>query len=500
VFDPSTSLRSPVFRVAEDVYYPVLRAACRMYYFQREAVPLTAEHAEGPWTDGAILTQDKEARAVWAKEDVSLRRDLSGGWMDAGDTDKYPTFMAEVIHPLLYAYQANPQAFGDDYNIPESGNGLPDILDEVKFELEWLEKMQAPDGGVYIKLGNIDYSGKWPLETDLRPRYYGKESSAAALWTAGNFAHAARVYRQFPQWKSFADDLQVRALRAWDWYQANPREYRPDNGEIKSGLANRNAGDHDRMEGFVAVHLFALTGDPKFQQVIEQRARQSRQLTEGVWSTYEASSAEALLDYTRLPNADPTLRTTILSRLQQSAASPDLAPPPERDLYRAWMNSGSYHWGSCTQRGAYGYVAAQAAEYTTVTPAEKVRLYARAADMLHSFHGVNPLSAVMLTNMNGLGAELSLMHMYHARWGADSKFSANPPPGYVVGGPNQRYGGKSDATHSVEWIKQQPRGKSCADFNLNYPQNSWEITEPAIYYQAAYIRLLAEFAHPPAKK
>jgi hypothetical protein len=174
VFDPSTQMRSPVFRIAEDVYYPVLRAACRMYYLQRENMPLEKKYIEGLWSDEAILTQDKEARAVWAKEDASTARDLAGGWMDAGDTNKYPTFLGEVIHPLLYAYENNPKAFGDDYNIPESGNGLPDVLDEVKYELEWLRKMQDSDGGVFIKLGNVDYSSA----KERKPRYYGPKNSA----------------------------------------------------------------------------------------------------------------------------------------------------------------------------------------------------------------------------------------------------------------------------------------------------------------------------------
>lgn len=500
VFDPSTQQRSPVFRIAHDVYYPVLRAAVRVFYLQRQTVPLEAKHVEGPWADAPALLQDAKARAVWAKDDASLERDLAGGWMDAGDTNKYPTFMAEVVHPLLYAWRSNPQAFGDDYNIPESGNGLPDLLDELKFELEWLKKMQDADGGVFIKMGNIDYSGKWPLSTDTRTRYYGRKSSASTLWTAANFAHAARVYEKFPQWKPFADDLRDRALKAWAWYNANLREYTPDNGEIKSGSANRGAEDHDRMEGFAAIHLFLLTGDEKFHKVILQRAPQSRQLSEGLWSPYEAGASEVLIEYAHQDNADPALKKRIAEQLATSARNRDFAPPPDADLYRAWMNNGAYHWGSCQPRASYGFTALLASRYAGLPAAEQSRLRERAAGMLHSFHGVNPLSAVMLTNMKHLGAELSLMRLYHERWGVSSKFSDNPPPGYVVGGPNQQFDGKSKNNDgSVEWISKQPRAKAYADFNLAWPEASWAISEPAIYYQALYIRLLSGFTHPAAK-
>jgi hypothetical protein len=493
VFDPSTRCRSPVFRIARDVYYRIMREAVRTYYYQRLALPLQPPCADAQWAQDAALLQDRQARFVNAKDDPSTARDLAGGWMDAGDTNKYVTFLGDVIHPLLYAYRGNPAAFGDDYNIPESGNGRPDLLDEVAYELAWLVKMQDDDGGVFIKLGNVDYNGTWPISQDPRPRYYGPKSSSASLWMAGVLAHAARVYGEFEAWQPWAAELETRAQRAWTWYRANPRDERPDTGEIKSGSANRSQVDQDRMEAFVAVHLWALTGDDALHDTIRRRAPQTRQLAEGVWSPYEAGAGEALLEYTRLPQADPQLRTRILEHLARSAASPDWAPEASADLYRSWVSPNSYHWGSCSVRASYGFLALQAAE---AAPDQLPRLRQRALDMLHSFHGVNPLSMTLLTNMYAEGAELSPMYLWHDRWGMSAQPRNNPPPGYVVGGPNQSFGGKSDAEQNVDWIRRQPRAKAYADFNLGWPQNSWEITENAIYYQALYIRLLANFTYP----
>src|SRR5579862_308310 len=192
VFDPSTRERSPVFKIGQDVFKPVLIAATRMFFYQRLGMPITTKYAQGPWTDDAGLPQDAHARSVLAKDDPSQERNLVGGWMDAGDTDKYPPFNADVIHPLLYAYTANPKVFTDDFGIPESGNGLPDILDEVKYELDWMVRMQFPDGSVPVKMGNIDYNATWPLSKDLRPRYYGPKDSGATIYTCAIFAHAAR--------------------------------------------------------------------------------------------------------------------------------------------------------------------------------------------------------------------------------------------------------------------------------------------------------------------
>jgi len=499
VFDPSTGLRSPAFRIAGDVYHPVLRAAMRTFYYQREAMPLEPPYAEEPWIFEAELLQDREARAVWAKDDPSTGQDLSGGWMDAGDTNKYPTFNSGVIHPLLYAWRENPEAFGDDFGIPESGNGLPDLLDELKYQLNWLVKMQDQDGGVFIKMGFVTYAGgQWPLHEDQRPRYYGPTCSASSLWTAGTLAHAARVYRKFESWRTFAEDLRQRALRAWQWYRKHPRSYDCDSGEIKSGSANRSAEGHDQMEALAAIHLWALTGDDAFHDVIRERAGRTRQLAEGLWSVYGAGAAEALLEYAGMPKADPGLRARIRGQLARSAASDQWAPPPEEDLYRAWMNPGAYHWGSSTPRAYYGAVALQAARHGDRGEADQARLRQRALDMLHSFHGVNPLSLVFLTNMARHGAELSASRIWHARFNFNTPHADNPPPGYLVGGPNQNYTGKSKEGKegAVEWIKDQPRAKAYADFNEPWPMNSWEITENAIYYQAAYIRLLSSFARP----
>jgi hypothetical protein len=495
VYDPSTQLRSPEFSIGSNVFEPILKAAARMYYYQREGAPLTMPYVQGPWVDGPTFPQDAHARSVVAKDDASTEHDMSGGWMDAGDTDKYPPFNCDVLHALLYAYSANPQAFGDDFNIPESGNGRPDILDEVKYQLDWLLKMQFADGGVASKVGNIDYSGKYPLPNDTRPRYYVPKDSGATITACGIFAHAARVYDKFPVWRPFAATLRQAALSAWTYYKSHPRTYNLDTGEVKSGISNTSAGDQDRREVWAAIHMFALTGDDKYQASIRQKAGSTRQLSEYTWSPYEVGASESLVDYLQIPNADPAIVQRIRAQLVKSAASDQFNAPPDADLYRSWMQPTNYHWGSNQVRACWGVVALLAAKYGGVDPATKARLIERAAGMLHSFHGVNPLGVVYLSNMGHYGAEHSLQRIYHARYGDGTAFSTNPPPGYVVGGPNQSFDAKAADGHpSIAWIREQPRGKAYADFNLGWPESSWELAEPAIYYQAMYVRLVAEFA------
>lgn len=126
-----------------------------------------------------------------------------------------------------------------------------------------------------------------------------------------------------------------------------------------------------------------------------------------------------------------------------------------------------------------------------------VSLARKAAEQVHYFHGVNPQGMVYLSNMYAFGGDRCANEIYHT-WFNDGTIYDNaltspngPAPGYVVGGPNADY---TIGSQSPPFG--QPRQKSYLDFNTGWPTNSWEITEPAIYYQAAYIRLLAHSTLP----
>ncbi|MEQ1359238.1 glycoside hydrolase family 9 protein, partial [Salmonella enterica] len=85
-------------------------------------------------------------------------------------------------------YQENPPAFGDDFDIPESGNGVPDILDEVRWETDWLEKMQFPDGSAALKVGETVYAAAAPPSSDRNTRYYIPSCTSSTIAVAGMFA------------------------------------------------------------------------------------------------------------------------------------------------------------------------------------------------------------------------------------------------------------------------------------------------------------------------
>lgn len=143
LYDAATGKRSHPFLIHQNVYYPILKAAVRMFYYNRSNFAKQPPYADLRWTDRASFigpNQDTEAHFVDDKQNKALVRDVSGGWWDAGDSNKYVTFTSPVINQLLDAYLRNPDAFTDDFDLPESGNGIPDIIDEVKYGIDWIKK------------------------------------------------------------------------------------------------------------------------------------------------------------------------------------------------------------------------------------------------------------------------------------------------------------------------------------------------------------------------
>ena len=161
VFDPQNQEKSAVFVISENPYVEVLKAAGRMFYYNRCNFPKDAAYAGAKWSDGNNFLnplQDANCRYIFDPSNSSLEKDLRGGWFDASDYNKYVTFTYTVIHNLCGAYDDNPDVFTDSWDIPESGNGIPDIIDEMKWELDWLLRMTNSDGSVHVKMGSQNYS------------------------------------------------------------------------------------------------------------------------------------------------------------------------------------------------------------------------------------------------------------------------------------------------------------------------------------------------------
>jgi hypothetical protein len=517
VYDPKNDVRSHPFEVGDDVYRRVLKTAMRMFYFNRANFEKKAPHAcvgKRCWLQGVDYMgpgQDKEARSVTDRDNAKTARDMSGGWWDAGDTSKYVTFSNDAFHQLLTAYEERPKAFTDDYGIPESGNGIPDIIDEIVIELDWLVKMQPADlgGGVILKMGNADYGDPVPDRSEFRRFYYPKPCSSSAIVFSSEMAHAALVLRRFPKFAQRIGDLTRRAVDAWKHYHANPKSDACDDGTIKAGDADKSLAEQAQYAVTAAVYLLALTGEAQYDEYVTKHHPLTRPFVDDRWSVYDQSQGDALLFYTTLPKATKATKDAIVARKTANVAKLDYYGfRPELDFYRAYMRPDSYHWGSNNARAGFGNTNYDLVQYKLVEAASRTSVEERSAGILHSFHGVNPMQIVYLTNMYADGGDACADEAYHTwfrdkdpRWDNARTSELGPAPGYVTGGPNKDYcRDQKPEEHACAKspVRQQPPEKAYFDLNTSWePPNpydkSWEITEPAIYYQASYVRLLSKF-------
>jgi endoglucanase len=533
VVDLEKGIRSADFSIGEHVYKDVMKHALRAFFYQRAGFEKKPEFAGRAWADKASHLgpgQDPESRP-WHEGRSStpvaksLIKDLRGGWYDAGDFNKYTSWAARYIIVLLRAYEEHPQAFSDDYGIPESGNGIPDILDEVKWGLDWLVRMQNSDGSLLCVQGLVSAS---PPSDAKGGSYYGPPTTSATLMGAAAFAYASKFFasRPEPDLTRYGDDLKQRSMAAWTWATANPNVLYYNNDESKqsgsqglaAGQQEMSATDRLRAQFEAATYLFELTGEAQFKWFAD--AYYGSPLPPWGPSMWEVDALESLLYYARLPGATPEVAKSIRERFLENlsrASEAFQSSLQHADPYRAPMKD--YTWGSNKGKAMQARLYQLVALYNTDPRLSETSL-AAALEYAHYIHGVNPLGLVYLTNMAPAGASYSATTMFHAwfahgtRWQQVTEQLPGPPPGFLVGGPNPQfsidacchapagspayrcYGAKTFSLCQQNFTPPlaQPPAKSYLQYNDPWPANSWAISEPSLYYQSYYVRLLAAFA------
>ncbi|MDR0834150.1 MAG: glycoside hydrolase family 9 protein [Candidatus Symbiothrix sp.] len=507
ILDVTHHVKSYPFLIGENVYHEVLKHAVRMFFYQRAGCEKLARYAGEGWADGASHVgplQDKNCRLYTKKSDAGTERDLHGGWFDAGDYNKYTNWACSYIEAMMLSYLENPDIWTDDYNIPESGNGIPDLLDEAKWGMDWLLRMQETDGSV---LSIVGLSSASPPSAATGQSLYGPASTMSTTSAAKAFAIGYKVFKQIGL-TEYANQLQTAALNAWNWAEQHPNVIFHNNTSA-NGSTGLGAGDQEIDEGDVArrasvrmaaaLYLYEMTGENHYLAVFETGYTV---LPLFAWSNFVQQywNADQLmcLYYLTMDGVSETVKNNVKTALKTGFNKPDdYAGKLGKDGYRSYIRD--YNWGSNQYKSDYGLTFYLLAG-NSLEP-DKNSMYAgAAADYLHYIHGVNPMGFVYLTNMNNYGASKSLTKIYHTWYDHIA-----PAPGYLAGGPNENYtwdgccpsGCGSSVNNNLctsEAIPvNQPAAKMYKDFNTSWPLNSWEITEPMGAYQMAYIRLLSKF-------
>ncbi|SFC09180.1 glycoside hydrolase family 9 protein [Butyrivibrio sp. YAB3001] len=229
------------FEIGEDVYGKTLNEACKKYYINRCGIAISEVDAGD---NGHSACHTTEAHF---QENMSEAIDVTGGWHLDGQADRDTNIGSYIVDNLLLAYEMNPDSFSDDEGMSDSGNGIPDIIDEAKYEVDWMLKMQdAKTGGVYgAALTNIG-SG-----TDVF--FAPVEVTPVSMEATINFASAVARFSYL--YKKFDANYAKEVLRAAD-------------RAFESFLNNQKA--EETTAAFkAAAQLYRTTGNDKYLGILE---------------------------------------------------------------------------------------------------------------------------------------------------------------------------------------------------------------------------------------
>jgi endoglucanase len=244
----------------KDTLSSIFRDAVRMFYYQRASIALEEPfagkfHRVKGHPDTAAIFHPTTGKTGTA--------DVRGGWYDAGDYGKYVVNGGISCYRFLSLCELYPHIGGDTLRIPESGNGINDLLDEVRYELDWFKRMQDSDGGVYFKVATLKWDAfVMPDKSDQR-RYIIGKTTAATLNFSAVMVMAGRVFRNID--KKYSKDCIKRAIAAWDWALRNPAVSQP----AETGGSGAYSDNHFNDEFFwAASELFTTTKKPLYRKYI----------------------------------------------------------------------------------------------------------------------------------------------------------------------------------------------------------------------------------------
>lgn len=443
----SNGSRSVIFPVGETIYRDPFRTTMRGFYLWRCGMAVAGDHGGDHFCTEACHMEDGYLDYLGEK---GGQRDGSGGWHDAGDHGKYIVNAGITMGILSMAWeQFQPQIEKINLQLPETAPGLPSYLQELKWEMGWVLKMQYADGSgrVSHKLTRTNFSGFIMPQDDKEKRYFTEWSSAATASFTAMTAQAARLFAPYDP--AYADRLLTAARLSYDYLQQHPEEKPFIQGDFQTGGYQTTDPD-DRL--WAAAELWQTTGEEAYLLDFEQRAAAISFRVDEDWDWGNVTN---LGMFTYLLSEREGKNRVVEERIRENAlrAADNMVTRARNDAYgRALVR---YYWG-CN-----GTVARQTLNLYVAEKLQPRDDYRETAltQIAHLF-GRNTYNRSYVT---GLGINPP-MHPHDRRSGAD-KVEA-PWPGYLVGGGHS----------ATDWV----------DLEESYSHN-----EIAINWQASLVFALA---------
>jgi endoglucanase len=498
------SERSHPFDIRDDIYRKLKYDALAYFYQNRSGIEITMPYAGEPqWARPAGHLSDKSVPCA-PSAGCSYSLDVAGGWYDAGDHGKYVVNGGIAVWTLLDLYERavhighSTAAMADGtMNIPEHKDGVPDVLDEARWELEFLLEMQVPDGQpnagmVHHKIHDKAWTGLGlaPHE-DPMPRFLYPVSTAATLNLAAVAAQAGRI------WKTLDPEFSARCVsaaeKAWAAAAEHSAVYAEAGGEGGGPYEDKFVEDEFY---WAAAELFLTTKRAGYREYLRSSPSFLKVEThlrggvgEGIASsmTWQEVAALGTISLAVVPGALSSSELKTARRAVIGAADTYLALVRQRGFRvpSDWGAEEKAPWGSNSFVLNNMIVLALAADFTDA----RKYLNAVVAGMDYIL-GRNVMDQCYVT---GYGTR-PLLNPHHRFWAhqANAKFP-HAPPGALSGGPNS---GLQDP-----YVKAAGLAGCAAEACFADNIESWSTNEVAINWNAplAWVLFYLDEKGPPAR-
>ncbi|MCK0472425.1 glycoside hydrolase family 9 protein [Halalkalibacter sp. APA_J-10(15)] len=437
---------SSVFAIGTEVYNQLLTDVQRFYFLQRANVDLLEEHA-GIFAREMIHDGDFAAPL---QTDPSTTIDVAGGWYDAGDYGKYVTAAATAVSDLLWAYELYDEAFYDgQLNIPESNNGTPDLLDEIKFETDFLLKMQDDEtGGFY----------SYVIRDEDRTVMNASIPTAQTANTAGALAHTSLVFSEFDHLEDYAATLLASAEAAWEYLEDNPTHIPQPDGPYNV--------DHDENSRYyAAAALYRATGEQKYSQYILDHYQDFPDTFGDASFSHGINGMEMIghHHYMAAHETDSSFEQWYTEQFNSWRNEVIHISTSES----VWRNSpNEYYWGANTNTFTTPLSLAVGSQLTDQYDEDV--LHVSAANMNYVL-GINPLQLSFVTGFGENHIHETHSSIFNSDWLVEF------PPGFMAGGPN------SSSTKLSNFPAKR----------YNHSTIDWETNEHAINYNSPLVFVAA---------
>lgn len=425
---------SYVFEIGNEVHHKVAIATLKGYYYQRASMALEERFA-GKWHRSAghpdtVVYIHTSAANRQRPEGTIIS--TPGGWYDAGDYNKYIVNSGITMGTLLSAYEDFPDYFKQLYShIPESGNAVPDILNEVIYNLRWMLTMQDPnDGGVYNKCTDAAFDGMVMPGITRAPRYVVQKGTAATLDFAAVMAQAARVLGKYLKpLPGLADSCMKASDKAWEWSLLHPAvEYDQTqmNRINKPIISTGGYGDKNFNDEWfwAATELYLTTRESRFYKIINEHQQDSVSLPG--WANVAMLGYYSFLRFNKeLPASTSTNMALMKKRVTDMADK--YIEKVAVNAFRTVMGQSvrDFVWGSNAVAANQGILLIKA---YLLTGNKKYVDYA-----LTNLDYLLGRNATGYSFVTGIGSRPP-MFPHHRQSTADG--ITDPVPGLLVGGPN----------------------------------------------------------------